>query len=283
MHPDDVGVLSPCPLPKKTKLSKTAGRSEVQDDIIDDFGEPEDDEDGESTTEGTEYSDTRLEEDPKSGTRRERKAARKAARNQARFKALAEGDINRVEEVLHAGSPGGDGSSGCSDPLKSPAIMENVAFNASTFKYSSLRTEIHTKKVQKNNVSANATRNERKQSQDMEIATFIQKLGIKDADLSKGPKDHRALLAKLYEAIRRDLECVANETQQRMMRMAGYWRYASRRTYNHMVQQNRIWDWETGAKLEEIDVDDESEYDYEAPVEAVSGLFDSASGYGMCL
>ena len=285
MHPEDVGVLSPCPLPKKDKTSKAAGRSEVQDDAIDDCRDPEDDGDGKSTTEGTEYSDTRLEEDPDSGTRRERKAARKAARNQVRFKPLAEREINRVGEVLHAGDQDEDGSLGFSDPLKSPTIMENMAFNASTFKYSSLRTDIHTKKVQKNNGSANADLNERRQSQDNEIASFIQRLGIEDPDVKRAPKEHRALLAKLYEAIRRDLQCVANETQQHMMRMAGYWRYASRRTYNHMVKQNRIWDWETGAKLEEVDEDEEIEYDDEAPVEAIADIFNnnSACEYGTCL
>lgn len=82
---------------------------------------------------------------------------------------------------------------------------------------------------------------------------FIQKLGIVDTNANGGPKNRRVLFARLREGIRNDLECVANETQQRMMRMAGYWRYANKRTYNLMVEKNYIWDWETGAKLEVLD------------------------------
>ena len=82
---------------------------------------------------------------------------------------------------------------------------------------------------------------------------FMQKLGIVDTNANGGPKNRRVLLARLREGIRNDLECVANENQQRMMRMAGYWRYANKRTYNLMVEKNDLWDWETGAKLEAID------------------------------
>lgn len=43
------------------------------------------------------------------------------------------------------------------------------------------------------------------------------------------------------------------------MRMAGYWRYANRRTYNVMVRNNQLWDWTTGTKLEEVDEEEEED------------------------
>lgn len=46
-----------------------------------------------------------------------------------------------------------------------------------------------------------------------------------------------------------------------MMRMAGYWRYVNRRTYNAMVRHNQLWDWATGGKLEELDLDLSGESD----------------------
>ena len=43
-----------------------------------------------------------------------------------------------------------------------------------------------------------------------------------------------------------------NDQVETMQRMAGYWRYANKRTYNEMVRNNEIWDWATGEKLPEI-------------------------------
>lgn len=41
--------------------------------------------------------------------------------------------------------------------------------------------------------------------------------------------------------------------------MAGYRRYANRRTYNQMVKNNELWDWGAGQKLPEIEEDNELE------------------------
>ena len=171
---------------------------------------------------------------------------------------MTKGEIDRVEQVLHPDHVSVDGSPGVTDPLKHNTIKDNIAFNSSTFKYASLRTGVHQKKMLKNNVSAKAIARERMQSQTAEILMFTQKLGIVDTSISGGPKNRRNLLVRLREGIRNDLECVANETQQRMMRMAGYWRYVNRRTYNLMVQKNDIWDWETGAKLEVLEEEPEA-------------------------
>ena len=248
------------PLPRRSRWSKTKSESDVQDDDedIEDYVGSDEEETESSTTEWTEYDDSAHCEDPKSETRRERKAARKAARNKARFAGLTKGEIDKVRRVLHPSVGTIDRSPDPTDPLKDNTIKDNVAFNSSTFRYASLRTGVHQKKLLKNNVSAKTVDRERKQSQDAEIAMFIQKLGIVDTNANGGPKNRRVLLARLRESIRNELECVANEAQQRMMRMAGYWRYANRRTYNHMAQKNLIWDWETGAKLEVLEEETEA-------------------------
>ena len=41
-----------------------------------------------------------------------------------------------------------------------------------------------------------------------------------------------------------------------MQRMAGYWRYVNKRTYNAMIRTNKLWDWSTGEKLPEVEVDE---------------------------
>ena len=206
-----------------------------------------------STTEQTVYSDSRFEDDAQLGTTRELKDARKRERNQARFASLEERQIRRVEQVLHPESASKDKSHHTGDPLKSPAIKDNLAFNPSTFEYASLRTHIHTKKVQKNSSSPTTPDVEKGQSQDAEITMFIQQLGVDVRKANSATKEQKSLLSNLYEAIRQDLEHAANDDKEHMKRMAGYWRYASRRTYNLMVQKNEIWDWETGAKLEKLE------------------------------
>ncbi|EFR02393.1 hypothetical protein MGYG_05389 [Nannizzia gypsea CBS 118893] len=64
-------------------------------------------------------------------------------------------------------------------------------------------------------------------------------------------KDRKQLLTKLGEAIFADLELVSNEARETMRRSAGYWRFANRRTYNAMVRNSKIVNWETGEKLTE--------------------------------
>ncbi|KAL8796144.1 MAG: hypothetical protein Q9195_001477 [Heterodermia aff. obscurata] len=260
---DSVVTSYPRPLPRRSRWSSTKSESDVLDDDeeedIEDFVGSDEEWTVSSITELTEFDGSGHCEDPKSETRRERKAARRAARNKARFAGLTKGEIERVEQALH---PNGDiigESSDPKDPLNDSTIKDNIAFNSSTFRYASLRTGVHQKKMLKSNISSKTINRERMQSQNAEISMFIQKLGIVNTNANAGPKNRRVLLARLREAIRNDLECVANEAQQRMMRKAGYWRYANRRTYNLMIQKNLIWDWETGAKLEVLDEEPEDD------------------------
>lgn len=236
-----------------------------------DSGDEEDAWDECSTTEQTVYSDFPLEDDAQLRTTRELKDERRLARNQARFAAaLKEREIRRVEQVLHPESANGDRSLDNADPLKSPTITNNLAFNPSTFNYASLRTDIHTKKVQKNNGSPTTPGSGKRQSQDDEVTMFVQQLGVDVRKVKNATKERQSLLSKLFEAIRQDLEVAANDDKEFMKRMAGYWRYVSRRTYNHMVQKNEIWDWETGAKLEKLEYMDEDEDTAEADYSSMS-------------
>lgn len=92
-----------------------------------------------------------------------------------------------------------------------------------------------------------------------EISTVILKtLGIKTS-IAKATKARKILDSKLRTAIVNDLIAVDNEQAETMERMAGYWRYANRRTYNQMVENNELWDWATGAKLQKIEEESDLE------------------------
>ncbi|KDB23128.1 hypothetical protein H109_04946 [Trichophyton interdigitale MR816] len=82
------------------------------------------------------------------------------------------------------------------------------------------------------------------------IREILAALNIR-IDKDNADKDRKALLVKLGEAIFSDLGLLSNEAREIMRRSAGYWRFASRRTYNAMVRNSKIVNWETGEKLAE--------------------------------
>ena len=90
------------------------------------------------------------------------------------------------------------------------------------------------------------------------LSPILARLSVKTY-LTKATKERKSLDNKLRTAIMEDLVALDNEQAETMQRMAGYWRYSNRRTYNQMVKNNELWDWATGQKLPEIE--EESELD----------------------
>lgn len=82
------------------------------------------------------------------------------------------------------------------------------------------------------------------------VKEILAGLNIRTNDRN-ADKDRRLLLTKLGDAIFADLALVSNEARETMRRSAGYWRFANRRTYNAMVRNSKIVNWETGEKLTE--------------------------------
>ena len=135
-------------------------------------------------------------------------------------------------------------------------IDENISFNANTFIWSQLRQAVHIKKVAKNNGGKQRPKTIK---EDDEILSLIfARLGISTStQSSRANRVRKSLDAKLRAAILGDLVASENDQVEKMQRMAGYWRYTNKRTYNEMVRNNEIWDWATGQKLPEISEDAE--------------------------
>ncbi|KAL1952943.1 hypothetical protein VTO42DRAFT_3927 [Malbranchea cinnamomea] len=99
-------------------------------------------------------------------------------------------------------------------------------------------------------------------------------------------KERMELVEKAAKAIYQDIELVSKEATETLRRFAAYWksvwtlgilpfdthknpcikvsretnqsyRWANKKTYNAMIRQNQIINWETGEKLPEVDVDGE--------------------------
>ena len=190
----------------------------------------------------------------------DRKAAkreRKRAKNQQRFNAITVEDLNRVQDALHPESldasedalyvPHGQGLIGDS------TIDKNIAFNTHAFQYGNLRQGAHAEKFLRNKDPSSKVSIE---DLDQILVTIMAVLGIK-VTVPKATKERKGLITKLSAAIKKDLIAFENEQLETMERKAGYWRYANKRTYNQMVENNQLWDWATGQKL--CKIEDESE------------------------
>lgn len=269
---DDAAVIS-SPLSKKKRKTR-------QSDALDMFKTPADFSNDCHTEEdlwadsSTLYDDdlelnrsTSVDKKENCGSKKTQKAERRIARNQCRFKVMTIDDVKRVNEALHPLLDRNLLDDGTDEPRNNlglpnnATINANIAFSTRTFRYSSLRLQVHNKKILKANGTPNSTPDTKSPTPASQnspfITTILLRLGISSPPLHPH-KERKPLVTRLRHLIAADLECVDNEERETMMRMAGYWRYANRRTYNAMVRNNQLWDWETGAKLEEIE--DESDF-----------------------
>lgn len=137
-------------------------------------------------------------------SKKAQRAMRKIARNQMKFDHIMTEDVSRVDAALHG--IGGDSV----DPLANSAIEANIAFNSNTFRYSSLRQAVHTKKVLKNNGPGKVDQAEVQAQEAAQMAIILQRLGV-STNVLHNTRERRGLLSKLHEAIKADLEAVANE------------------------------------------------------------------------
>lgn len=131
-------------------------------------------------------------------------------------------------------------------------IDKNIVFNANCFRWSSFRQSVYEKKALKSNGSPRSVNLENPEQIGEILTLAFKRLGIK-TNLAEAAKARKVLDSKLRNAILKDLAALENEQAETMQRMAGYWRYANRRTYNQMVENNELWDWATGAKLQKVE------------------------------
>ncbi|MCJ1469621.1 hypothetical protein MMC07_008256 [Pseudocyphellaria aurata] len=193
------------------------------------------------------------------------KAARKMIRHQGRFQVTTAEELQWIQDALH---PARDILSDKNGNLESNGLFNNatidsnIAFNAhiAVNPHISQHSSFHSakKKLEEKNCSVSTPRS-RTTFDDSEMSAILRRLCISTGAASNHTKDRTSRLARLRDTIEKDLRCVENEDRETMARMAGYWRYVNRRTYNAMVRNNLLWDWATGAKLDEIEEEAESE------------------------
>lgn len=174
------------------------------------------------------------------GERKTAKAERKRAKHQSEVERITKADLEKLNHALHPGQSliaeqkGRNASQGL---VQNPAIEHNIVYNKHLYKYCTIRTTLDDKKSWK----ADHVILSKEQDQ-ASVDQVLQSLGL-DTSLIRPTKERKALDAKLRDSMWADLVIDANEQAETMQRMAGYWRYVNRRTYNAMVRMNEIWDW----------------------------------------
>ncbi|KAL8809468.1 MAG: hypothetical protein Q9200_003395 [Gallowayella weberi] len=211
-----------------------------------------------------------------------KRAQRKKAKHSNLLQIVKPALMDRIQAALHPEayppqdrmeSPGDANSRALSHRI----IQDNIAFNTNCFSSASMRQTVHAKKLDKSNGVGQAS--SKAAHDEIEMTLILERLGIAANPVTTS-KQRNSLLKQLRIVIKDDINKVENENRDTMMRMAGYWRYVNRKTYNYMVRENKIWDWATGQKLEELEEEEESEADTGYDRETDNAIWDDASTVG---
>ena len=178
------------------------------------------------------------------------KDQKKLAKNQIRFRIISPSELQHIQSVLHPDVVETSQKKAGDDQglINNSTIESNIAFTPGCFRWGNIRQSGHSRKALKNQLASKAVREE----ENAILQAILQRFRVTGTPKNNS-KERKNLHVKLTLAIKADLIAHENEQAETMQRMAGYWRYANRRTYNEMVRINLLWDWATGQKLPEID------------------------------
>lgn len=167
-------------------------------------------------------------------SKKDRKAAKKAAKAADRPKFVTAKEVKRVGDVLHPQEE--DAEEFEKALLEDENINENLYYHSGTANTVEMRHSF--------------IRQERSGKPDLivekaEVDRIMAELKVVDAGEVKD-KQTRALITSIAKAVEEDLIHVHNEERLIMRRKGGFWRWASRKAYDRLCANNRIWDWKNG-------------------------------------
>jgi hypothetical protein len=205
-----------------------------------------------------------------SASKKDRKEAKRQAKAADRVLEIRAKDVERIGKILHPEEPVDEEFE--RGLLVDKSIEENVYYHPQT---SNTREErqIFISKDRRGKAEFKVTA--------AEIERIMIELKVHDMPHVKGKKE-RALVGRLRDKIVEDLEHEHGEARETMMRKAGFWRWASRKAYNRLVEDGRIWDWKSGEALAPVVEHDADVIDPQATAgaEAVAVGGEQATDYG---
>ena len=172
-----------------------------------------------------------------SASKKDRKEAKRLAKAADRVLEIKAKDVERISKILHPGEPVDEEFE--RGLLMDKSIEENVYYHPQT---SNNREERHIF------ISHDRRGKAEFKVTAAEIERIMIELRVHDTSHVKGKKE-RALVGRLRDKIVEDLEHEHGEARETMIRKAGFWRWASRKAYNRLAENGRIWDWDSGEAL----------------------------------
>lgn len=190
-----------------------------------------------------------------SASKKERKEAKKQAKAADRELVIKAKDIERIGKILHPEELVDEEFERAL--LMDKSIENNMYYHPGTSNSREERDRF---------ISEERRGKAQLKLSDAEITRIMTELGFPDLSMMKS-KEERVLVGRLREKIAKDLKHDHNEARDTMQRKAGFWRWASRKAYNRLAANGRIWDWKNGDALAPI-VEHEADVDEQQAPEA---------------
>jgi len=198
-----------------------------------------------------------------STSKKDRKEAKRQAKAAGRVLEIRARDVERIGEILHPEQPLDEEFE--RNLLMDKSIESNVYYNPATS--SREDRQIFISQDRRGKAELKIT--------DAEIERIMTELKVHDMYHVKGKKE-RALVGRLRDKIVEDLKHEHGEARETMMRKAGFWRWASRKAYNRLAENGRIWDWKSGEDLAPVVEHEADVVDPQAPAAAEAVVVDGA-------
>ncbi|KAI7212314.1 hypothetical protein KC333_g7184 [Hortaea werneckii] len=161
-------------------------------------------------------------------SKKERKAAKKAAKVAGMAKVVTAAEINFVAETLHPTCCTNDDAEDENSLVEDFDIKFNLYYHKGT---------TNTREARSRHMDNKQRKKSEPNIEESEIDAFMAALRIPTTGLDG--KDQQNLIREIRDAVRDDLTRVAKEDEQTAIRKAGFWRWASKKTYERHVANEK--------------------------------------------
>ncbi|KAI7234789.1 hypothetical protein KC330_g4623 [Hortaea werneckii] len=161
-------------------------------------------------------------------SKKERKAAKKAAKVANMAKVVTAAEINFVAETLHPTCSTNDDAEDENSLVQDFDIKFNLYYHKGT---------TNTREARSRHMDAKQRKKSEPNIEESEIDAFMAALKIPTSGLDG--KGQQSLIREIRDAVHDDLTRVAKEDEQTAIRKAGFWRWASKKTYERHVAKAR--------------------------------------------
>ncbi|KAI6840878.1 hypothetical protein KC340_g6580 [Hortaea werneckii] len=161
-------------------------------------------------------------------SKKARKAAKKAAKVASMAKVVTAAEISFVAESLHPTCSANDGAEDEDSLVEDFDIKFNLYYHKGTTNTREARNR-HLDNKQRKKSELNVEQSE--------IDTLMASLKIPTSSIDG--KDQQNLVREIRDAVRDDLVRMAKEDEQTAIRKAGFWRWASKKTYDLHVANGK--------------------------------------------